>query len=118
MHIRLPLLEANRAILGPVSERFPQASVYAAPKWYPCVVSVGGGFFVFVLTRKLFSLRDAARKVSQKQHEEALERFNVYKQWLLNHVLRVHERDPILIWEIAPVWPRYRDEWPTYALSP
>lgn len=45
-------------------------------------------------------LWDKAKNVTPEEHELGLQRFHVYREWLLKEVFRVHERNPILVWPI------------------
>lgn len=63
-------------------------------------------------TDRAHTARDKAKNVTPEEHELGLQRFHVYREWLLKEVLRVHERNPILVWPIKVVEPNYRDEVP------
>lgn len=63
-------------------------------------------------TDRAHTARDKAKNVTPEEHELGLQRFHVYREWLLKEALRVHERNPILVWPIKVVEPNYRDEVP------
>ncbi|KAL8833099.1 MAG: hypothetical protein Q9170_004508 [Blastenia crenularia] len=56
--------------------------------------------------------RDRARNVSLAQHEKALARLGVYKDWLLTTYLRRERRNAILVLPLEEIVPLHRDEWP------
>lgn len=58
--------------------------------------------------------RDKAKNITPEQNCASLERFEVYRKWLLKEVLRTHERNPIVIWPINIVEPNYRDRLQPY----
>ncbi|KAL8708084.1 MAG: hypothetical protein Q9225_007659, partial [Loekoesia sp. 1 TL-2023] len=57
-------------------------------------------------------LWDRARSVSPEQHEKAMERLKVYKNWLLETYLQSGARNSILVLPLEEVVPSHRDEWP------
>ena len=61
---------------------------------------------------------DAAKDVTTQQSEEAWQCLEVYKDWLMSHVLQVNDitnDNPIVVMPLENVTTRYRDEWPAPA---
>jgi hypothetical protein len=48
--------------------------------------------------------------VTQEQHEDAVNRLKVYKDWLLKEVLQVGKQDSIIVLPITTQAVDYRDE--------
>ncbi len=64
----------------------------------------------------LMYYRDRAIHVTPEQHQEALKRLCVYKEWLLNKVIKPGVQQTIVVMPLREVKPNYRDEWLRYAL--
>ncbi|KAL9597860.1 MAG: hypothetical protein Q9219_004881 [cf. Caloplaca sp. 3 TL-2023] len=51
-------------------------------------------------------------KVSREEHEEAMGRMKVYKDWALHRILQVGKRSPLVMMQSEDVTPKYRDDPP------
>jgi hypothetical protein len=60
----------------------------------------------------LTQFRDRAKNVTPEQHQVALKRLQVYKDWLLDKVLGAENQQTICVMPLREVKPNYRDEWP------
>lgn len=71
----------------------------------------GDGLTQFDLTmgRMLIHCREAAKNVTQDQHNDAANRLRVYKDWLLKEVLQVGKRDSVIVLPITSQAVDYRD---------
>lgn len=57
--------------------------------------------------------------ISHKDHEEAMGRLRVYKDWLLNDVMQVGKRNSFVVMQSEDVTPKYRDDLPPeYSIQP
>lgn len=50
-----------------------------------------------------------AAQITKAERDEAEERIEVYREWFLEHVMKVGERDAIVVLPIEEIFPRYRD---------
>ncbi|KAL8899111.1 MAG: hypothetical protein Q9207_006362 [Kuettlingeria erythrocarpa] len=55
--------------------------------------------------------------ISQKDHEEAMRRLEVYKDWFLNDVMEVGKRNSFVVMQSEDVTPKYRDDLPPSVIS-
>jgi hypothetical protein len=53
--------------------------------------------------------RSIARLLDESQKDRAWERYNVYKDWFIKHILRTQETKTIVVLPIEELEPRYRD---------
>jgi hypothetical protein len=79
-------------------------------------------WYIRILPRLWLSLtenrRELGAQVTQEQHADMNERLLVFRQWFLEHYMKVHEKDSILILPISTVKPDYRDAYPAARKSP
>ncbi|KAL8833573.1 MAG: hypothetical protein Q9170_004188 [Blastenia crenularia] len=62
---------------------------------------------------------DIGSKISIEEHEEAMRRMSVYKEWFLNTVMEVGKRNSFVVMQSEDVVPRYRDDPPPgYSIQP
>lgn len=61
---------------------------------------------------------DIAQTVSKSQHDDAMVRLKVYKEWFLKEILQVDSRNTLLILPITNQQPDYRDEPPAAPTAP
>jgi hypothetical protein len=60
----------------------------------------------------LIHCRGIARLLSKSQHDEALKRFAVFRQWLIDEILQTKRQRAVMILPIERLEPRYRDRPP------
>jgi hypothetical protein len=53
--------------------------------------------------------REAAKDVTEEQHNDAVQRLSVYKEFVLKEVLRVDKRDALMVLPITSQAVDYRD---------
>lgn len=58
----------------------------------------------------LTATREAAKNVTKEQHDDAVHRLDVYKTFMINEVLKVGEKESMLILPITSQAVDYRDE--------
>ncbi|KAL8948507.1 MAG: hypothetical protein Q9222_005310 [Ikaeria aurantiellina] len=55
---------------------------------------------------------DVGSRISREEHEEAMRRMKVYKEWFLGTVMQVGERNSFVVMQSEDVSPKYRDDPP------
>lgn len=56
--------------------------------------------------------RGIGRLINEQQRDEAHNRFGVFRQWFLDHVLKTKKQHAIMLLPIEKLEPRYRDDPP------
>lgn len=56
--------------------------------------------------------RGIASKITREERDDAVSKLNVYREWFARKVMRIGERNTIVVLPIEEISPRYRDENP------
>lgn len=69
-------------------------------RWYVCP---------YYCVLNLHAFRDIAQTVTRRQHDDAVDRMAIYKQWFLDKILQVGQRNTLLVLPITNQAVDYRD---------
>ncbi len=64
-----------------------------------------------------FHFRDVGRRITRAQRDDAMQRINVYKDWVLQKVLHIDDETALVVLPITDAEPNYRDTDPRYGVS-
>ncbi len=77
--------------------------------------SPAGNFFRFF--NSSFHVRDIGRRITRAQRNDAMQRMNVYKDWVLQQVLHIDDETALFVLPIKDAEPNYRDTDPGHGVS-